>query len=98
MTAGQTGKPTSGDESGLGSGPPERATRPLQFRLSALLVLTAVVAVLFGLLRWVGVPPQAGAVVLVVLVIGALAALGLIAAVFSGSSGGHSWRDEEQGE
>jgi len=75
---------------------PRRAARPLQFRLGSLMVLTAVTAALFGLLRWVGVSPKAAAVVLVVLVIGAIAALGLIAAVFipAGHEPGHGNEDK----
>ena len=60
------------------SGP---SKRPLQFGLRSLLALTAVVALFFGVLRWFEVPPLASAVVLLILCVGAAAALGLVAAI-----------------
>ncbi len=98
MTAGRTYKPMAGGDSLQCDEPPEHAARPLQFRISALLVLTAVVAALFGLLRWVGVPPEAAAVVLVVLVAGAIAAVGLTAAVFMPFRGGGNGLDDRHEE
>ncbi len=50
----------------------------IQIRLSTLLAITAAVAVLFGTLRWLGVPPRASLLVLVVLLAGAVAAVGLV--------------------
>ncbi len=58
---------------------PERPRSPaIQIRLSTLLWVTAAVAVLFGTLRWLGVPPRASLLVLVVLLAGAMAAVGLV--------------------
>jgi hypothetical protein len=61
----------------------ERTPRrpPLQFSLRGLLLLTAAVAVLFGTLRWLGVSPEASGFILVVLVIAAAAAIGLMVAI-----------------
>ncbi len=53
-------------------------TPAIQIGLSTLLVITAAVAVLFGTLRWLGVPPRASLLVLVVLLAGAVAAVGLV--------------------
>jgi Flp pilus assembly protein TadB len=53
-------------------------TPAIQIRLSTLLGITAAVAVLFGTLRWLGVPPRASLLVLVVLMAGAMAAVGLV--------------------
>jgi len=53
-------------------------TPAIQIRLSTLLGITAAVAVLFGTLRWLGVPPRASLLVLVVLLAGAVAAVGLV--------------------
>lgn len=53
-------------------------TPAIQIRLSTLLAITAAVAVLFGTLRWLGVPPRASLLVLVVLMAGAMAAVGLV--------------------
>ncbi len=58
---------------------PGRPRSPaIQIRLSTLLGITAAVAVLFGTLRWLGVPPRASLLVLVVLLAGAMAAVGLV--------------------
>jgi len=56
-------------------------SRPLQFGIGTLLGLTLVVAVLFGLLRWMGVTPLQGAIVLAILAVTLLAAVVLIAAI-----------------
>jgi spore maturation protein SpmB len=53
-------------------------TPAIQIRLSTLFWVTAVVAVLFGVLRWLGVPPRASLLVLVVMLAGATAAVGLV--------------------
>jgi hypothetical protein len=54
---------------------------PLQFSLRAMLGMMVAVALLFGTLRWLGVSTTASAVVLVILVLGMLAAVGLLAAI-----------------
>ena len=59
--------------------PPSRA--PLQFSLRALFGITTAVAVLFGLLRWAGVPPKVSVLVLVILSIGSAAAVGLLVVI-----------------
>ena len=60
---------------------------PLQFGLRTLLGVTTAVAILFGVLRWLNVPPRAGLLVLVVAVAGALAAVGLVAVIAGWGSG-----------
>ena len=72
------------DEDGRGEkdsseSPPRRP--PLQLSLRGLLLLTAAVALLFGTLRWLGVPPEASAMILVLLIIAGTAVVGLIVAV-----------------
>jgi len=62
----------------------EKPARPLQFSLRALLVATLVVAALFGALRWMGVSPRACSLILLILVLGAGAAAGLVAAIAAG--------------
>jgi hypothetical protein len=54
---------------------------PLQFGLRAMLGMMVAVSVLFGTMRWLGVSPTGGALVLVVLVLGSLAAVGLLASI-----------------
>lgn len=65
----------------------EQAPRrsPLQFNLKALLVLTAVFGLIFGQLRWMGAPPMAGFLVLLVLAVSVGAAVGLVAVIASRS-------------
>ena len=58
-----------------------RRQAPLQFRLRSILVITAVLALAFGALRWLEVPRYAGVIVLVVLAVSVLAALGLVVAI-----------------
>jgi hypothetical protein len=58
--------------------------RPLQFSLRSLLLLMVAVSVLFGTLRWLGVSPLGSGMVLVILIVGALAAVGLLAAIAGG--------------
>lgn len=65
---------------------------PLQFTLPALFGVTAALAVLFGALSWMEVPPLASFLVLVVLAVSVLAALGLVV-VIAGSVTGED--DEE---
>jgi len=66
---------------------------PLQFTLPALFGVTAALAVLFGALSWMEVPPLAGFIVLVVLTVSVLAALGLVV-VIAGSVTGED--DDEE--
>jgi Flp pilus assembly protein TadB len=60
---------------------------PLQFRLRTLLVVTAALALLFATLEWLGVPPLASLIVLVVLTFSVLAALGLVVAIAGSITG-----------
>ena len=64
--------------------PDRRAKPPLQFTVRALLGMMVAVSVLFGTLRWLGVSTTASAVVLVILVLGLLAAVALLAAIAGG--------------
>ncbi len=61
--------------------PPPKNRIPLQFSLRAVLGIMVVVSLLFGTLRWLGVPPEASAVVMVILIVSVLAALGLVIAI-----------------
>ena len=65
--------------------PPNRepGTRrpPLQFGLRAVLMIMVAVSLLFGTLRWLDVPAQASAVVLVILIFSVAAALALVVAI-----------------
>ncbi len=56
----------------------------LQFRLRSILVITVAIAMLFGLLRWLGVPPQASVIVMVVLGVSLAAAVGLVVVIARG--------------
>jgi hypothetical protein len=67
---------------------------PLQFGLRTLLGVTTATAVLFGVLRWLNVPPRASMIVLVVAGAGAAAALGLVA-VIARSVAGEDDRQED---
>ena len=59
---------------------------PLQFTLPALFGVTAAMAVLFAALKWLGVPPLASSIVLLVLTVSVLAAVGLVAVIaYSGT-------------
>lgn len=60
--------------------------RPLQFGLRTLLGVTAATALLFGVLRWLDVPPKASWIVLVVAVAGAAAAIGLVTVIAGGGA------------
>ncbi len=66
------------------SKPPQR--RPLQFGLRSLFGLTIAVALVFGLLRWLEVPPAASALVLVILIVAVAAAVALLAAIAAADS------------
>ncbi|MEN6448949.1 MAG: hypothetical protein ABFC96_00520 [Thermoguttaceae bacterium] len=55
--------------------------RPLQFSLRALLTLPIVVGLLFGTLRWLGVPPLGSLIVLAIIIVSAAAALLLLVAL-----------------
>ena len=67
---------------------------PLQFTLPALFGVTAALAVLFGVLSWLGVPPLASFIVLVVLTVSVLAALGLVVVIAYSVTGEE---DEDEG-
>jgi hypothetical protein len=58
---------------------PKRQRPPLQYSLRTLLTLPVVVGLLFGTLRWLGVSPLASGIVLAILVVSAVAAIGLLA-------------------
>jgi hypothetical protein len=53
----------------------------LQFGISTLLIATAALAVLLGMLRWMAVGPEAIALVMVILVASVIAAVGLAIAI-----------------
>jgi hypothetical protein len=69
----------AGQEERPPNGPPARP--PLQFSLRAMLALTAALALVFSVLRWIGAPPQASLLVLVLLGACAAAAIGLVAVI-----------------
>jgi predicted RND superfamily exporter protein len=71
--------------------PPKRP--PLQFSLATLLAVTTGLAMLFGALNWMGISTQAGAIVLIVVALSALAAVGLVVAIASARDDGE---DEER--
>ena len=54
---------------------------PLQFSLRTVFAVTVAFGLLFGTLKWLGVPQLASLLVLVVLAASALAALGLVVAI-----------------
>ncbi|MBN2578150.1 MAG: hypothetical protein JXB10_04090 [Pirellulales bacterium] len=56
-------------------------SRPFQFGVGTLLGLMFVVAVLFGLLRWMGATPSQCLIVMAVLTVALLAAVALIATI-----------------
>jgi hypothetical protein len=60
---------------------PSSHRHPLQFSLRSLLILTAVVSLLFGTLRWMEVSATASAVVLIILIVAVAAAVALLAAI-----------------
>jgi len=60
---------------------------PLQFRLRSLMAITAAIGLLFAMLRWLGVPPQASLIVLVVLTVSVVAAVGLVTVIAHSVSG-----------
>jgi ABC-type polysaccharide/polyol phosphate export permease len=62
----------------------EREPRPLQFGLKALFAITAAAAVLFGTLKWFEVPPWTIGLILVIALVSAIAALGLVVAIAAG--------------
>ena len=82
---GQPGQPGPG---GPGPGPGQ----PLQFGISGLLALTTVVAVVFGVLRWLGISTQAAWVVLLLMVVGGIGAVALVWAIAQ-SAGRHDGDD-----
>ena len=58
-----------------------KGERPLQFRLTTALGIMAAVSVLFGTLRWLGVPPETSAIILVVLLVSVLGAVALVVVI-----------------
>ena len=72
-----------------------RRPPPLQFRLRTMFLVTAAFCVLFGTLRWLGVPPLAGFIVLVVLGVSVPAAV-LLVVVIAGSMTGEEDDDPER--
>jgi hypothetical protein len=64
---------------------------PLQFGLSTLLGAMVAVGLVFGLLRWLDVPPWVGYLMLAVLVASSLAGLGLAVMIAR-------WTDEEDSD
>lgn len=59
-----------------------RAKQPaLQFRLRTLMVITAVLAALFATLKWLGLPPTAGFIILAVIAVSVVAAVGLLVVI-----------------
>ncbi len=83
-------------ESGESESPGEHGTssrpRPLQFRLRSMLLATAALGLLFATLRWLGVPPQASLIVLVVLSVSVPAALVLVAVIAGSLTGENDGR------
>ena len=61
--------------------PPRRPS--LQFSLRGLFILTAAIALLFGMLRWAGVPPEASLLILFSLIFAGAAAVGLLVAIMT---------------
>jgi hypothetical protein len=57
---------------------------PLQFRLRTVFAITLALGVLFGTLRWLGVPELASFIVLVVLAVSVLAAVALVVVIAGG--------------
>lgn len=55
--------------------------QPLQFRLTTALGLMAVTSVLFGTLRWLGVPAHVSMLLLVVLLVSAVVAVALVVVI-----------------
>ena len=65
----------------LADDPPEPHRPPLQFGLRTLFAVAVALALVFGTLRWLGVPELAGFIVLGVLAASVLAALALVVAI-----------------
>jgi hypothetical protein len=70
--------------------------RPLQFGIGTLLGLAAAVSLVFGTLRWMGVEPWAGMIVLAILIVSFLAAIGLIVAIDRSTAAPANSDDESQ--
>jgi hypothetical protein len=60
---------------------PQTPQPPLQFGLRMVFAITIAFAVLFGTLKWLGVPAVASLIVLVVLAASVLAAIALVVAI-----------------
>jgi cytochrome bd-type quinol oxidase subunit 1 len=54
---------------------------PLQFRLRTMLIVTAVFAAIFAVLKWLDVPPRVSLIVLILLGVSTIAALGLVVVI-----------------
>ncbi len=54
---------------------------PLQFGIGGLLTLTTIVAIVFGALRWLGISTRAAWIVLLVMVVGGIAAVAMVWAI-----------------
>ncbi len=65
----------------------------MQFGLRAMFAVTAALAMLFGVMSWLGVPPVARFVVLVVLAVSVPAAIALVV-VIAGSVSDEKEEDE----
>lgn len=74
----------------------ERRAPPLQFGLRTMFAVTAACCVLFGTLNWLGVPPVASLIVLVVLVVSVLAAIGLVVAIAGCVTGEEETRGKDE--
>ena len=59
---------------------------PLQFRLRTMLAAAVACALVFGLLRLLGVPPKTGFVVLAILAVTVAAAIGLLVVIAGAAS------------
>jgi Flp pilus assembly protein TadB len=72
----------------------QRAKKPpLQFRLRTLLGVTTALALLFATLEWLGVPPLASFLVLVLLAVSVLAALALVIVIAASVAGDEDDRE-----
>ena len=60
---------------------------PLQFSLRAMMIVTAVFCLLFGSLKWLGVPVRANLIVLAVLLVSVIAAVGLLVVIANSITG-----------
>ena len=59
---------------------------PLQFNVRTLLGVTAAFGLVFGVLRWIGAPPQVSLLVLVLMGVTVVAAIGLVVVLAGAAS------------